>query len=175
MNRLSASCAALLCGLVAASTPSGAAEPPANARAFQTMIDCRSLTDDRARLACFDGAASVLDTAVRNGDVLVIERAQAQKANREAFGLHLPSLDILLPGLSADEVESQQSKIVAVQQLGNGRWLVTLESGAIWRQMDGELGNDPRVGDTVTLTKGSLGGFFLKIGAQPAVKAHRDE
>ena len=46
------------------------------------------------RLACFDAAAARLDEAEKKGDIVVVDRRQAQEVRRQAFGFTLPSLTL---------------------------------------------------------------------------------
>jgi hypothetical protein len=155
-------------------TAAAAGTAPANPQAVDALLGCRAIADATQRLACYDSATADLQSSVQTGEVVVIDRARAQAANREAFGLQLPSLGMLAPSLTPDEIDSQTDTIAAVREVAEDRWVVTLTSGAVWRQTDGRMRMPPKVGATVLLTKGALGGFFLKVGSQPAVKARRE-
>ena len=41
------------------------------------LTDCRAMTDPAARLSCYDTAVEALDAAERQGEVVVVDRAQA--------------------------------------------------------------------------------------------------
>ena len=72
-------------------------EPSATARPelLSRLVGCRQVADSTARLACYDAAASALDSAERQGDVVVVDRAQVSAARRQLFGFDLPAM----PGL----------------------------------------------------------------------------
>jgi hypothetical protein len=170
---------ALFAGAVAALLAAGpglAAEPPAHAAAFQAVLDCRSVTDDAKRLACYDAAAGRMATAEKSGDIVVIDKQQAREAHRQAFGLNLPSLDILTKGLTHEEVDSVDGVVRAASQDGSGRWTIVLTDGAIWRQISDEtLNREPKPGTKVTVRRAMLGSYMMRVDGQPGIRVHRSE
>lgn len=145
-----------------------------HAAVVQEVLNCRAMTDSAARLACYDAAAAKMGEAEAKGDIVVIDRAQAQQAHREAFGLHVPSLGFVSRALSPEEVDQIQGVIKAARADAYGKWTFVLEDGAIWRQIDGELFRDPKAGSKVTIKKAALGSFKMSIDSQPTIKVHRD-
>jgi hypothetical protein len=164
-----------------AAAPLAAAPPPSpkaegRAQALQRLIDCRKLTDNTARLACFDEAAAAMDQAEAKGDIVVVDREQARKVRRQAFGFTLPSLAMFEKGEKQGEIDSTTGKIAAARQNGARKWVVKLEDGAVWTQVDAtELPLDPRPGDPVRIKKASLGSYLMVIGKNGAIRAHREE
>ncbi len=76
------------------------------AQALQDLARCRTITDDQARLACFDKAAATFDEAEKAGDIVVVDKAQAGEVKRQAFGLNLNgALGIFDRGIHAEKVE----------------------------------------------------------------------
>ena len=56
-----------------------------------------------------------------------------------------------------------------------GKWILKLDDGAIWRQTDdNELLKPAHKGSTVEIRKGVLGAFFIKVDGHQAFRAHRD-
>src|SRR5690348_11419617 len=74
-------------GAMAAKPP-----PPQTPPAVQAVLDCRKLTDDAARLACYDRAVTAMASAEQSGDLVSIDREQRRAARRQAFGFQLPTL-----------------------------------------------------------------------------------
>lgn len=146
-----------------------------HAAAFQSVLDCRAVADNAARLACYDAAAAGMSQAEAKGDIVVIDRAQAQKAHREAFGLSVPSLDFVRRALKPDEVDKMNGVVKAASSDVSGRWTLVLEDGAVWRQIAGEQLRTPRAGSKVVVEKGALGSFKMSIDGQPTIKVHRDQ
>ena len=54
------------------------------------------------------------------------------------------------------------AKIVAVGQLPNDRFAVTLDNGQLWMQLERDVGVEVRVGDTVTIRPAMLGSWILE-------------
>jgi hypothetical protein len=154
------------------------AEPRTEGRAaiVQKLVDCRKLTDDSARLACYDQATAAFDQAEAKGDVVVIDRDQARKVRRQAFGFTLPSISIFAKGESQEEVDTSDGVVATARQDGAGHWVVKLEDGAVWAQVDSnELFKTPKAGMPVKIRKAALGSYLMDIGNQRAFRAHRVE
>lgn len=147
----------------------------ARAAAFQGVLDCRGVAEDAARLACYDAAAARMTEAESRGEIVVIDRAQAQTAHREAFGLHLPSLNFVTRALAPEEVDAVEGVVRALRVDRNGFWTFTLEDGAVWRQIAGELYHPPKVGSKVVIRRGVLQSYKMNVDRQPSIKVHRDQ
>ena len=172
----------LACAILAASAlglPSLAApqvKPEGRASELQRLIDCRKIADNTARLACFDAAAAAMDQAEAKGDIVVVDREQARKVRRQAFGFTLPSMSLFSRGEKPEEIATADGKIASARRLPTGRWEVKLEDGATWVQIDAsEIPIDPRAGQAVKIRKASLGSYMMTVGNQREVKVHRVE
>ena len=164
--------AALAAPPLAAAPATGA--PPDRAKELQQLVECRKLTDNAARLACYDQAAAVLDQAEAKGDIVVVDREQARKVRRQAFGFTLPSMSLFSRGEKPEEIATADGKIASARRLPTGRWEVKLEDGATWVQIDAsEIPIDPRAGQAVKIRKASLGSYMMTVGNQREVKVHR--
>lgn len=135
------------------------------------VIACRAISDNAARLACFDAQAARFETAVQAGDVVAADRAQVREANRSLFGLSLPRIRIF--GNDTEEVEEVQGQIAALSQTQNGGTLVTLVDGARWAQSDNRPVIGVRVGQQVTIRRATLGTFFMRFANGGSVRARR--
>jgi hypothetical protein len=170
--------AATLLIVALAAPPVLAAEPPAPARAaqLQQLLDCRKLTDATQRLACFDTAAGVLDQAEAKGDVVVVDREQARKVRRQAFGFTLPSISLFTRGEKPEEITSADGVIASARKLNTGKWEFTLEDGARWVQVDlTEIPLDPKPGQKVKIKTATMGSYLMSVNNQREVKVHREQ
>jgi len=123
------------------------------ASAFAT---CRAITDNVARLACFDHLEVPSNNAAR--------AHREPRPTEQDFGLapivamqrEVQRVDVPAP------VEALDSKLIALTVNPTGRAVFTLENGQVWRQV--VPGDDLllRVGDVVRLSKGALGSYWLK-------------
>jgi hypothetical protein len=153
------------------------AETAVRAKALQDLTQCRAIAEDQARLACFDRAAAAFDEAEKAGDIVVVDKAQATEVKRQAFGLNLNSaLSMFDRGAHADKVDRVTMTVGEVKKTADGKWMITTTEGQIWRQIDSDpLDLTPKAGDTVVVSRGSLGSFFVKIGHNRDMRAHRDQ
>jgi len=165
--------------VMAAFTSAGIARaaPAAQARAstLQAVADCRKIADGAERLACFDQAAARLDTAEQSGDVIVVDRAQVREARRAAFGFNVSLPAFMTRGEAPEELDSVTGVVGSARQTPDGKWVIKLADGAVWRQIDSDpVTRAPRQGSPVEIRKGALGSYFLKVDGQHSIRVHRD-
>ena len=164
-----------LAALAAASTLSAQATPPQERpETLARLMACRGITENTARLACFDTAAGALDSAERQGDLVVIDRAGVAETRRQLFGFEMPSLPRLFGPEGAVELESIDSTLQSAASVGEGRWVFRLADGSEWRQIDSErvrFRNSP--GQPVRVRKGALSSFLLTVDGSRAVRVRR--
>jgi hypothetical protein len=145
---------------------------------FEALVRCRAVTDDAARLQCFDAAAAALDAAAERREVVVVDRAQVRESRRRLFGLPLPRLPIFGGGGDddddADEVDHVEGVVASASQNGNGQWIVRLEDGATWVQTDNNtLALRPRPGQPVVVNRGMMGSYMMRVNRQPGIRVRR--
>jgi hypothetical protein len=176
MGRLTyVAAAALSAALAAPLTAQAKDKEPDRAPAFQAVLNCRAITDNAARRACYDAAAGKMSEAEKQGEIVVIDRAQASAAHREAFGLHVPSLSFVTRALKPDEVNKVDGVVDSFRADINGRYTFVLQDGQIWRQISGDLYHAPKHGSKVSIRHGSLDSFLMNVDGQPSIKVHRDQ
>lgn len=141
--------------------------PPA---VVQSLLACRAMTDSAARLACYDSTASGVASAIASKELVLIDKAQATEVKRELFGYSAPNFAGLLGGGDIKEIAG----VVATAYPGADGWTVRLQDGSVWTQNDDTpIALPPRGGDKVTIKRGTLNSYFLRVGSQPGVKVHR--
>ena len=184
--------AALLAAVIAATlvVATGAAaeeSPKVRASVLQALVDCRTIADPTRRLGCYDAAAGRLEAAEATGEVVVVDRAQVQEAQRAAFGFNFRMPSFLTVGGSAvaskapdgesrtsGVIDSLESAVVSSRKL-NGRWIIRLPDGALWVQTDDTiLVRDPKPGSKVIIKRGAVGGYFLSVDGQRSMRARRE-
>jgi hypothetical protein len=171
--------AILACGLSAALF----AAPKANRQqqrpeALEAVLRCRAITDEKARLACFDSAVAGFETALASREVVAVDRQQIRQQKRSLFGLDLPNLNPFGGGGDNDdgtEVNSLDGVVASAFQDSEGRWVMTLQEGGTWRQIsDAMLGRNPRRGSKVHIRKAAMGSYMLRVDGQPGFRARRE-
>ena len=149
-------------------------KPQERPEAFEALVRCRAITDNEARLRCFDSAAAGLQQAAERSELVVVDRKQIQETKRSLFGLDIPNLN---PFGGSDEgveeVKSVEGVVASATSMG-GRWTVRLEDGSTWTQTDySTLAVAPKRGHKVKITRASLGSYMMRVNGQPGVRAKR--
>lgn len=153
---------------------SWATQPPSAAPSVAAVIACRRITDDAARLACFDKAVTAMDEAQTTGNLVTLDREQRRAVRRQTFGFQLPSLNIFDKGEKPEEADRLEAKVASARQDAFGKWSIRLEDGATWVQIDdSELRRTPKPGSSVVITRGLVGSFFLKVEGAGSMRARR--
>lgn len=167
-----------LSALALAATLSGQSAPAPQQQErpemLQRLMACRTVTGDAARLACYDAAAGAFDSAERGGELVVIDRAQANEARRQLFGFELPTLPRMFAHDDGANIQSIESTLQSATQVADNRWVFRLADGGVWRQVD----SDPvrfqnRPGQEVRVRRASLGSYLLTVGGSRAVRVRR--
>lgn len=159
---------------IIASSPASAAAQQERAETLARLTACRAITDGPARLACYDTAVTALDAAERQGEVVVMDRAQIGEARRQLFGFEMPALPRLFGAEGAAELDSIETTLQSAAQVADNRWVFRLADGGVWRQIDSDRVNfRNRPGQAVRVRKASLGSFLLTVGDSRAVRVRR--
>lgn len=162
--------------LASAQTPPPPPPPPPQQRPemLERLTACRAVAEDAARLACYDAAAAAFDTAEREGELVVIDRAAVNETRRQLFGFEMPTLPRLFGNGSGEDLDSIESTLERASLSGESRWVFRLADGSVWRQIDSErVRFDNRPGEPVRVRKASLGSFLMTVGDSRAVRVRR--
>lgn len=142
-----------------------------------TAIDrCRQMTDAAQRLACYDSAANALVQAANTGAVAIVDQNEIRKARRSLFGFTLPKIPFFSGDSTSDEAQRQlDSTIISVRALNNGYYrIVIADNNAVWETSDSSVSfYPPRPGEKITILRGPLGSYFLRINGQVGVRGRR--
>jgi hypothetical protein len=147
---------------------------PARAAVLQAVADCRKLTEDAQRLACYDKAVAALDQAETKGQVVVIDREQVKEVRRQAFGLTLPAFTLFNRGPVEDHIDRITIEVAEAHRGAERKWIMTSTDGVVWAQADDEsVENEPHPGSKVAIRHAALGSYFCNIDGQRAVRCER--
>lgn len=184
-----------LCLVAAALGSASAQQPPATQPSTPGVLDqvyaCASIADEAPRLACYDGAVGRLREAQNTGNLLAVDRAQAEEVDRDAFGFSLPSLGRLFGGGSENAsastpsvarppaftpTEEMQLEIARVAMRRDGTASFTMTDGQIWSQIDDKSPRNARAGGQVTIRRAAMGSFLMSLAAGgPALRVRRTQ
>ena len=172
LSRLTAGMAAAIC----AATPCFAAD------SVGALLACRSIEASAARLACFDresaalaaqrGSAPPRSTAELRGS----DEPRAALNSRETFGL--APMEVAARAEAAAHapkpLDSMTARIASVGKAADGREIFTLDNHQVWVQMIDD-GNwlDARTGEEVTVSRGWLGSYWLRLPSHSGFKVTR--
>ena len=149
------------------------APPTGTPAAIQSLLACQAIADPGQRLACFDKATAGLSEAMTKKEVVVVDKARANEAKRSLFGFSIPNFSALFGG-GDEQINQIESTVAGAIENGYEGWLIKLADGSTWQQTDGTpVALAPRKGDKVTVKRGTMGSYFLKLGSQPGFKARR--
>jgi len=162
----------LIVGSAAAAEPAG--KPPPG---VQATIDCRKIGDGAQRLACYDAAVDDLGRQLAAGQVVAVDRAQVREVRKQAFGFTLPSLSLFnRAGDKPEDVDEVELAVDSARRSADGKWLIRLEGGQVWRQIDtGDFSREPKPGSRARIKKAMLGSYMMMVGGKMPVRVHRDE
>lgn len=153
------------------------------------VYGCRAITDEAQRLACYDGAVGRLQEAQNTGNLVAVDRGQAQEMDRDAFGFSLPSLSRIFGGgggggnnnASAstprfERVDNIQMQIASVTHRRNMPSTFRMTNGQVWVQIDDEVARNVREGGSVTIERASMGSYLMRVEAGgPAIRVRRQQ
>lgn len=154
-------------------------EPGANTgrELVADMFECRAISNPEERLACFDREVNRVYEAQESKELVIADREQIKQTRKGLFGFTLPKIG-LFAGSDDDDETEKVSEITAVlasaRPMRNGRYLLTLQDGSRWQQVDKvKVLGKPSAGDEVVLKRGALGSYFAKIGKRRAIRVKR--
>ena len=152
-----------------------AADTSKTAEALKPAIACQSITDNPARLSCYDRAVQELVDKAASGGVLIVNREQVRQARRSAFGLTLPKLPFFDNAISKDEEPRElTASIRSARSLGNGRWELNLDAAGLWHTTEAlSSAKTPKPGQEIKITKAVLGSYFIRMADGRSVKGLR--
>lgn len=136
---------------------------------------CASVSDGAKRLACYDAALAAVDSQAaarlaeqrRMAEVAAARAAEEAKARKEQERLAAFGAQGTLKSAEADDESVKQiSANIAELNEGVSGFVVTLDNGQVWRQIEARTLPPVRVGDAVTIRKGMIGGYRLTFERQ---------
>ena len=137
------------------------------------LLACRAITEEPARLACFDRESAALSAV--SVSAAPVKAAPSPAAPAQNFGL--PEATVAKKEIAAGTRAADASKIDAhlaeVSVAGNGRSVFTLDNGQIWLQLlsEGDLLLKP--GDAVKISRAAFGSYWLETDKGRGCKVTR--
>jgi len=157
------------------SATAAAAEKPRNRpELFSKVIDCRSITDNTQRLACYDQSVGALEAAEQRKDVVVVDREQMRETRKSLFGFTLPKIGLFGGGReeAQEDVSEIQTSIGSVRQIASDRWSLVLPDAGTWETMT-PVKYEPRAGQKIRISKAMMGSYLGSFGSNKGVRFRR--
>jgi hypothetical protein len=176
MLRSTPGCIALA-ALAIAAAPLAARDKPSLPKelppVFEAVVNCRALTSDSERLACYDRSVAALAAARDKEDIVVADRTTIRETKKGLFGFTLPKLR-LFGGAEGkeEEIKEIESTISAVRDSADGLAVFTLADGARWKQTDGGA-TFARPGLSIHIKRGALGSYLASVDKGAFVRVVR--
>ncbi len=176
--------------LLAGATALAALSAPASAQVSDEVVlnimrECARIDDPSARLACYDNNIRAAganprtipgETVVSGSGAVLSGPSGRSTTGRAGFGaedIRGPERFEPRPG----ELQELTARVADVRQVGVGRYVITLEDGAVWRFADSvpSTYRVPREGSQVEINRASLGSFLMRFNNQQSVRVERVE
>lgn len=144
--------------------------------ALRALDGCRAIAAPAQRLACFDQTTAQLMTATASGEISVVDRAEMRQARRSLFGFAMPKLPFFAGDRSAeDDKGTLDSTITWVRRIDDERFQLRVADGnALWETVESYMTFDePRKGQKISIKRGPLGSYVLRINGQRGLKGKR--
>lgn len=180
---------ASLCFIAIAAPAAAQEQPPGTPGVLDQVYACANIADETERLACYDGAVGRLREAQTSGNLVAVDRGQAQEMDREAFGFSLPSLSRIFGGGSGgggsqtaattpgfERIDEIRMEIASVTHRRNLPSTFRMTNGQVWVQIDDEVARNVREGGNVTVRRASFNSYLMSVEAGgPAIRVRRVE
>lgn len=145
---------------------------------IQQLRQCQTITDNQARLTCFDRGMAAFDAANRTGEVAIIDRVQIEQTNRQLFGFQVPNLGHLFGNnttvSTGETINEIETTLVKAQRRNDGRWVFELADGSVWHQTNNDRFNvRDREGDPVRIRRASLSSYLMTVGGSRGIRVQR--
>ncbi|MFK7915841.1 MAG: hypothetical protein AB8B93_18135 [Pseudomonadales bacterium] len=139
----------------------------------QALADCTALRDREQRLTCYDTVAGrwlkmPLPAAPANDS-----KAAAATDPAAEFGMNQVVAERRGTKVKETAPEAISAVVVSISKRANGTLVLSLDNDQIWQQRKKDRGLRVKVGDTVTIKRGVLGGYRLTARGNKAFKVTR--
>jgi hypothetical protein len=163
---------ALLAGASGAA-PAAAAQT-ADDSPIRRIAECRAITADAARLACYDQAVGAVQTAQASGDIVILDRAAVDESRRRAFGFDINIVNPFNREGGPEELREVETRLTSVRRIGAGKMLFALEDGSSWLQIDDTAPYfRERAGVPVRIRRAALGSYLLSVDGARSIRVKR--
>lgn len=144
-------------------------------RQFDELSQCKAISQDSARLACYDRVSATILASRASGDLMVLDRKTVIARKQSRFGLATPTSEMFGGGKDDQNTEVRQIdiNIKSVKAANSyGRWNMELANGSVWQTIDA-LTFPPAPGEKIVLKEAPLSGYRASIAGGRSVLVKR--
>lgn len=146
---------------------------------------CAAISDAEARLACYDDIFKDVSPNAQTAREKTESKpaakpqptptAEPELDAEERFGMRGDVARDMLDRQAAQtpKLDELRAKIVAIDWLPRGEFVVTLDNGQVWTQKRKESIGPLKVGDTVTIRAAALGSYRMTASTSRATRVQR--
>lgn len=162
--------------ILAITLPAGAKDkdPEAPPQSYNELQACRTIIDEKARLDCFDAASAKIAREVDAKELVMLDRTAVKNTKKSLFGFSIPDVDFLKDEEGKFEFTKLETAITSASSAGRRKWQFRITEGSLWRTTEAS-DIEFKKGQKVVISKGSLGGYFVKVGSARSVRVLREE
>ena len=153
----------------------------------QAPVDCSSVTEDMARLKCYDEQsarqkkqasppAQASSTPAPAKQTRSTPPPPASSSSPSDFGLDADAIRKKQTAANPDAPQAPErlvARVKAVATKPRGNYRITLEDGQVWEETQHTGGLPPEPGESVTIKRGMLGSYFLSRSSGLALRVKR--
>jgi len=121
----------------------------------EALKACATIRRDSERLACYDHAISDL-----NSGKAATPQASAENMFGATTAIAAPPPSEA-PEAKRDEIKQITAQVVSLKRVEDGGLVLTLDNDQVWRQQDSDSRLFVETGDSVTISRASLGTFRI--------------
>ena len=118
------------------------AQAPEASGKTSDVYACVELSEDAARLACYDAAVGRLKVAEESGELVTVTRADVEQVKKESFGFSMPTLPkLVMPKFGSDDAADIEEMVLEVERVSfgdnsGGGLTIYMKNGQVWQQVD---------------------------------------
>ena len=173
-SRIVAAVAVMGCLFVTPASAKDKDKAPPRPAQIEQLYACRDIADPAQRLACFDREGGSLASADEAREIVFTDRETAKKTRRGLFGFSFPKLGGIFGG-DEDEVREIDTVIKSVSMNQSGKYVMTMEDGAVWSQIDTTvLPRQPKPGQKIHIKTATMGSYFASVEGGRSIRMKRD-
>ena len=106
-------------------------------------------------------------------EIVVMDHETMRQTRRGLFGFTLPRTPLFSGDNVRDNVAEVDTTVASAVSLGDGKWRMRMDDGAMWENTEAVGWKSPKVGSKVHLKAAAFGSYFMTIDRDNPIRAMR--